>query len=72
MSTQKESDKLQIEATGARVMRSPVKSRENILTRSQAKRVNEEREEFRDAEIAGGKETDNPRDRFLGIVRQIK
>jgi len=62
MSSNRETDKLQIEATGARVMRSPVKSRENILTRSQAKRVNEDRD-FRDAENAGEKETDNPRDK---------
>jgi len=69
MSSNKETDRLLIEATGARVMRSPVKSKENILTRSQAKRVNEDREDFRDAENAGGKETDNPRDRVLGNVR---
>jgi len=63
MSSNRETDKLQIEATGARVMRSPVKSREHILIRAQAKRVNEDIEEIRDADNAGGKETNNPTDK---------
>jgi len=54
---------MQIEATGARVMRSPVKSREQILTRAHAKRVNEDKEEIRDADNACGKETNNPTDK---------
>jgi len=63
MSNNREIGKMQTEATGARVMRSPVKSRDQIFTRAHAKRVNEDREEIRDADNAGGKEANNPADK---------